>query len=85
MKRPSQSAPEYSLLLKKTCQGKCITRIPLKLGVKKTVLVIAFRIALTLYVIIWFGRQVTDCVKKRQFLGVVGFKSSTMTAYCIGS
>ena len=54
---------------------KKITLIPPKLAAKKTVLVIAFRIASTLDVkIVWFGRQVAVSVKKRhtmQFLGVV--------------
>ena len=48
-----------------------------------------FRIALTFHFkIVWFGRQVAVCVQKRhkmQFLGVVGFKSSTLTAYCLSS
>ena len=36
---------------------------PPKLGPKKTVLIIAFRIAVTLDVkIVWFGRQVAVCV-----------------------
>ena len=49
----------------------------------------AFRIALTLDVkIVWFGWQVAVCVQKRhkmQFLVVVGFKSSTLTVYCLSS
>ena len=57
----SQSAPKYSLLLQK----KLILTNP-KLGPKKTVSVIVFRIAWTLDVkIVWFGRQVTVCVQKR--------------------
>jgi hypothetical protein len=39
---------------------------PPKLGSKKTVAIIAFRIAWTLDVkILWFGRQVAACVQKR--------------------
>ena len=39
---------------------------PPKLGPKKTVSIIAFRIALTLDVkMVWFGRQVAVCVQKR--------------------
>ena len=51
--------------------------------------VIAFRIALTLDVkIVWFGRQFAVCVKKwhkMHFWGVVSFKSTILTAYCITS
>ena len=47
--------------------------------------VIAFQIALPLLVkIVWFGPQVAVCVKKRpkmQFLGVISFKNTTLTAY----
>ena len=52
---------------------------------QKTVSVITFRIALTLDVKIgWFGHQVAVCINKRQkmqIVGVVGFKSSTLTDY----
>ena len=62
---------------------------PPKLGPKKTVSIIAFRITLTLDVtIVWFGCQLTVCVQKRHknaIFGVVGFKSSTLTVYCLSS
>ena len=62
---------------------------PLSLVPKKTVAIIAFRIAWTLDVnILWFVCQVAVCVQKgpkMQFLGVVGFKSSTLTVYCFSS
>ena len=49
--------------------------------------IIAFEIALTLDVkIVGFGRQVAVCARngiKMQFLGVVGFKSLTLTVYCL--
>ena len=66
MKGTSQSAQEYSLLLKKP--PTIIKKFwpPPKLGPKKTVLIIAFRIALTLDVqIVWFDRQMAVCVQKR--------------------
>ena len=46
---------------------------PPKLGPKKTVSIIAFRIALTLDVkIVWFGRQVAVCVQKRHKNAIFG-------------
>ena len=48
---------------------------PPKLGPKlsQTVLIIAFRIALTLDVkIVWFGRQVAICVQKRHKNAIFG-------------
>ena len=74
-----------SLVVKTShCYWKILT--PPKLGSKKTVLIIAFRIALTLDVkTVWFGRQVALCVQKMQYLVVVGFKSSTLTVYCLNS
>ena len=62
MSGTSQSAPEYTLSLKKprTVNKKILT--PPKLGLK-TVSIIAFRVAWTLDVeIVWFGRQVAVCV-----------------------
>ena len=38
--------------------------------------------------IVWFGRQVAVCDQngiQMEFLGVVGFKSSTLTVYCLSS
>ena len=69
----SQSAAEYSLSLKKTahCLYKILT--PPKLGPQKTVLIIAFRIALTPFVkIVWLGRQVAVCVQKRHKNAIFG-------------
>ena len=64
MRGTSYSDPEYSLLLKKTPTVKK-NLTPPKLGPKKTVLIIAFRIAWTLDVeIVWFGCQVAVCVQK---------------------
>ena len=74
MKGTSQSAQEYSLLLKKP--PTIIKKFwpPPKLGPKKTVLILAFRIALTLYVqIVWFGRQMAVCVQKRHKNAIFGF------------
>ena len=59
-----QSAPEYSISLKKNPTVKKNSHPP-KLGPKKKG-VIAFRFALTLDVkIVWFSRQVDVCVQKR--------------------
>ena len=62
---------------------------PLNLVTKKTVLIIAFKIDLTFDVnIVCGGCQVAVCVQKRQkkaILGVVCFKSSTLTTYCWSS
>ena len=61
--------------------------LPLNL-VPKNMPIIAFRITLTLDVkILWFRLQVTVCVQKRHknAVGVVGFKSSTLTIYCLRS
>ena len=59
-----QSAPEYSLLLKKPPDIKKNLTTP-RLSSKRTLLVIAFRIALTLDVkIVWFRCQVAVCVNK---------------------
>ena len=58
MRGTSQSALEYSLSLKNP---------------KKTGLIIAFRIALTLDVkFLWFGRQVAVCVQKRHRNAIFG-------------
>ena len=85
----SQSASEYSLLLKKLPTVNKKFWHPLNLVPKKYVSIIAFRITLTLDLkIVWFGRQVTFCVLKRHknaILGVVGFKSWTLTVYCLSS
>ena len=73
MRGSIQSAPEYSLLLKKppTFNKKILT--PPKLGPKKNVSIIAFRIALTLDVTIeWFGCQVAVCVNKRNKNAIFG-------------
>ena len=91
MRGTSQSAAEYSLSLKKPSYlffYKILTPTP-KLGPQKTVMIIGFRIALTLNVkIVWFAHQVAVCAQKRhkmQFFGVVGFKSSTLTVNCLSS
>ena len=73
MRSFSQSASEYFLLEKKAPHCKSKTLTPPKLGAKITVLVIAFRIALTLKVnILWFGCQGTVCVKKRNINAIFG-------------
>ena len=55
----------------------------------KTVSVIAFRIAVTLdvkmYGLVVRGLFVSTNGIKMQFLVVVGFKSSTLTVYCLSS
>ena len=73
-RRSGQSASEYSLLLKKPPSvNKKILTTP-KVGLKKTVSVIAFRIAVTLDVKNgWFGRQVAVCVNKRHKNANFGF------------
>ena len=73
MRGTRQSAPEYSLSLKKPQIAKKKVLTPLKLGPKKTVLIIAFKVALKLYVkIVWFGRQVAVCVPKRHKNAILG-------------
>ena len=68
----SLSAPEYSLSLKKPPTVNTILTRP-KLGPKKTVLIIALRIALTLDVkFVWFGRQGAVCVQKRHKNAIIG-------------
>ena len=80
-------SPRVLSLFVKTSQCKKKILTPRKLGPNQIVSVIAFRIALKLDVkISWFGRQVAVCVNKRHknaYLGVVGFKSSTLTEYCL--
>ena len=63
----TQSAPEYSLFLKKPPTVNKKFWPPLNLFPKKTLLILAFRIDVTFDVkIVWFGPQVAVCVQKRQ-------------------
>ena len=65
MRGISQSALEYSLSLGEKKHRKKKSLTPPKLGPKKTVSVIAFRIAMTIDVkSLRFGHQVAVCVKK---------------------
>ena len=64
MRRTSQSAPEYSLSLKKLPPLTKILTAP-KLGPKKTVSIITFRIAWTHDVkIVLYGIHATICVSR---------------------
>ena len=73
MRGTSQSATEYSLLLKKLPTVNKKSWPPPKLGPKKTVSIIAFRITLTLDVtIVWLGRHLTVCVQKRHKNAIFG-------------
>ena len=59
-------SPRVLSLVEKTSHRKLKILTTLKLGPKKTVLVIAFRIALTLDVkTVWFVLQVAVCVNKQ--------------------
>ena len=70
----SQSAAEYCLSLKKPPSVNTKFWPPPKLGPQKTVLIIAFRISLTLDVkIVWFGCQVAVCVQKRHKNAIFGY------------
>ena len=85
MRRSSQSAPEYSLLLKKPpAFNKKILNVP-SLG---PVSIIAIIIALTFEnCMVWLlgGCLCQQTSYKWNFWGVVGFKSSALTIYCLNS
>ena len=73
MRGTSQSAAEYSLSLKKPPTVNTKFWPPPKLCPQKTVSIIAFRIALTLDVkIYWFGHQVAFCVQKQHKNAIFG-------------
>ena len=66
------SPREFSLVVRTSHRYKKIMTPP-KLGPKKTVSIIAFRIALKLDVkIVWFGRQLAVCVQKRHKNAIFG-------------
>ena len=89
MSQSSQSAPEYSLLLKKppTVNEKKKVLTPPNLSAKKNLVGHSFQnCCYTRCKNLWLvvrGLFVPRNGIKMQFLGVVGFKSSTMTAYCL--
>ena len=71
--RDQPVSPRVLSLVVKTSHRYWKILTPPKLGSKKTGLIIAFTIALTLDVkIVWFGRQVAVCVQKRHQNAIFG-------------